>query len=123
MAEKTVLIIDEESERLDSLKERIGSAGFKILSANDGLSGLNLARTKNPDLIIMDIMIPKLNGFKVARFLKFDDNYKHIPIVFLTARAEEHDKQLGKDVGGDLYITKPFNDEELLESIHKLTTA
>ncbi len=123
MAEKTVLLIDDESELLESLKKRISSAGFEVITAGDGLSGLSIARTKNPDLIILDTMIPKLNGFKVARFLKYDDNFKHIPIIFLTAKAEEHDKQMGKAVGGDLYITKPFDDEELLDSIHTLTTA
>ncbi|MDP8229653.1 MAG: response regulator [Candidatus Gorgyraea atricola] len=84
------------------------------------MTALNKARGEKPDLIIMDLMLPKLDGFKVSAMLKFDENYKDIPIIILTARAGETDKKKGKDVHADAYITKPFEPEALLAKIKEL---
>ena len=117
---KTILIIDDEADLVEALTVRLNEAGYNIISAHDGLEGYNKARSEMPDLIILDLLLPKISGFKVSRFLKFDDNYKQIPIIILTARAEEEDKNLGMETGADLYITKPFDNDDLLDSIKKI---
>jgi len=120
VSNKTILIIDDEDDLIKALTVRLNDAGYTVLSARDGFEGLNLARKEEPDLILLDLMLPKIDGFKVARFLKFDESYKNIPIIMLTARAEEEDKVLGMQTGADLYVTKPFDDEMLLVAIDKL---
>jgi len=117
VSKKKVLLIDDEADLLKALTVRIEAEGYEVVTAQDGFDGLNKARMLNPDLIILDLMLPKLNGFKVARFLKFDDRYKKIPIIILTARVQEEDKKLGQEIGSDLYITKPFNTDALLSAI------
>ena len=119
---KKILIIDDEDDFVKALTVRLNSAGYDVISAHDGIEGLNIARNNEPDLILLDLMIPKMNGYKVARFLKFDESYKQIEIIMLTARAEEEDKKLGKETGADMYITKPFDNVELLKSISELIT-
>jgi len=99
------------------IKLRLEASGYDVITATDGLEGLNQARNSKPDLIILDIMLPKMNGFKVARFLKFDEKYKHIPIVMLTALFSEGDRYLGAETGGDIYLTKPFEPDQLLKTI------
>ena len=120
VSNKTILIIDDEDDLIKALTVRLNDAGYSVLSARDGFEGLNFARKEEPDLILLDLMLPKIDGFKVARFLKFDESYKNIPIIMLTARAEEEDKVLGMQTGADLYVTKPFDDEMLLVAIDKL---
>jgi DNA-binding response OmpR family regulator len=78
---------------------------------------LSQARKEKPDLIILDLMLPKLDGYKVCRLLKFDERYKHIPILMLTAKTQEKDKILGKETGADEYITKPFEMDYLMEKV------
>jgi DNA-binding response OmpR family regulator len=81
---------------------------------------LDKARKENPDLIILDLMLPKIDGYKVCRMLKFDEKYKNIPVIIFTARAQEEDKKLGQDVGADAYLTKPFEPQALLGKIQEL---
>ena len=83
------------------------------------MEGLNKAKNENPDLIILDLMLPKMNGYKIARLLKFDQKYKNIPIIMLTAKAQESDKKLGFQTGADEYMTKPFEFDELLSTIER----
>lgn len=85
--------------------------------ASNGEEGLNLARQEKPDLILLDLMLPKLDGYKVCRLLKFDERYKQIPILMLTAKTQEKDKILGKETGANEYITKPFDMDELMAKI------
>ena len=76
-------------------------------------------KEENPDLIILDVMMPKINGYKIARLLKYDNKYKHIPIIMVTARGQDSDKLIGEETGADEYITKPFEFEEVLKSVRK----
>lgn len=117
---KKILIIDDEPGLLKALTVRLESEGYEIDTAKDGFEGLNKARATGPDLIVLDLMLPKINGFKVARMLKFDDNYKNIPIIMLSARSEDADKELGKETGGDVYMEKPYNEEDFIEAVGKL---
>ena len=93
------------------------AAGYECLCAYDGEEGLNAAKELNPDLIILDVMMPKINGFKISRLLKFDTRYKDIPILMLTARSQEKDRELGEETGADEYITKPFDIDFVLERV------
>lgn len=114
---KKILVVEDELDMLMAIKLRLETSGYEVITATDGLEGLNKARRFKPDLIILDIMLPKMNGFKVARFLKFDEVYKKIPIVMLTALSSEQDRNIGAETGGDAYITKPFEPEQLLNTI------
>ena len=83
------------------------------------MTGLQMARDFQPSLIFLDIMLPKLDGYKISRFLKFDDNYRQIPVIMLTAKTDAHDEEIGKQTGADDYITKPFNKSIIIDTINK----
>ncbi|HSA06520.1 MAG TPA: response regulator [Candidatus Gastranaerophilales bacterium] len=115
---KTVLIVDDEPDIVETIKFLLESEGFNCLTAFDGEEALNLAKEKKPDLIILDVMLPKINGYKVARLLKFDVKYKDIPVLMVTARTQEEDRLIGEETGADEYITKPFDIEHILDKIN-----
>jgi DNA-binding response OmpR family regulator len=117
MNPKKILIVDDEVDLVETIRFPLEGEGFKVLASYDGEDALNQARKENPDLILLDIMLPKLNGYKVCRLLKFDERYRHIPIVMLTAKTQEKDRTLGKETGADEYLTKPFDLEELLAKV------
>ena len=117
---KQILIVDDEPDMVDMLKIRLEAAGYSTIAAGDGQEALRLAREGKPDLIILDLMLPKLDGYKVCRLLKFDKKYKHIPIIMFTARAQDSDIKLGKDIGADAYVTKPFDAQVLMGKVRQL---
>ena len=114
---KTVLIVDDEHDIVETLQFILETEGINCIVAYDGEDALNKAKTEKPDLIILDVMLPKINGYKVCRLLKFDAKYKNIPILMVTARSQEEDKAIGEETGADEYITKPFNIVELAETV------
>ena len=114
---KKVLIVDDEQDIVESLQFVLESAGFECHCAYNGEEGLNLAREILPDLIILDVMMPKINGFKICRLLKYDNKYKNIPILMVTARSQNEDKLIGEETGVDEYITKPFDLDEIVEKV------
>jgi len=116
---KKVLIVDYEVDLVETLKFKLEASGFDTLTAYDGLEALSKAKNDHPDLILLDIMLPKLNGYQICRELKSDDKYKHIPIVMLTAKAQESDKFWGLETGADEYVTKPFDSNQLIDIIKK----
>lgn len=120
MDKKKILIIDDEKDLLDAVTFRLQANGYELIGAYDGQEGLDKARKEKPDLIILDLMLPKIDGYKVCRMLKLDEKYKKIPIILFTARAQEEDKKLGRDAGADSYITKPFEPQVLLGKIKDL---
>ena len=115
-----ILIIEDEEDIMTALQIRLVAAGYKVITASDGSEGLRQARTAGPDLIILDIMLPKLDGYQIARMLKYDENYRNIPIIMLTAKVQQSDIKQGLESGADAYMTKPFKGEELLAQIEKL---
>jgi len=119
MTKKRVLVIDDYPQVVELLKMWLESAGYEVLVAFDGQEGLQKARQEQPDLIILDIMLPKMNGYKVCRFLKFDKKYRHIPIVILTSRAKQSDAEIGLKMGADEYLFKPYNPKQLLAMVKK----
>lgn len=120
MKKKRILLVDDEKDLVDMIKLRLEANDYEVIMAHDGQEALDKARREKPDLIILDLMIPKMDGYKVCRMLKFDEKYKNIPVILFTARAQEKDIALGKEVGGDAYITKPFDPLILLGKIQEL---
>ena len=108
-----VLVIDDESPIRLLCRVNLEAEGMEVLEAADGPSGLEMARAELPDVILLDVMMPGLDGWRVAEELLDDDRTEAIPIVFLTARAELRDRARGIDLGGVDYVTKPFNPVEL----------
>ena len=106
---KKVLIVGDEHDIVESLKFELEADGYECYTAFNGEDGLKTAKEVIPDLIILDIMMPKMNGYKISRLLKFDNKYKNIPIIMLTARSQEEDKLIGEETGANEYITKPFD--------------
>jgi DNA-binding response OmpR family regulator len=117
MEKKKILVVDDEVDLVKTIQFSLELEGYKVLVSYNGEDALNQARKENPDLILLDIMLPKLDGYKVCRLLKFDEQYKHIPILMMTAKTQEKDKLMGKETGANEYITKPFDMEELMEKV------
>ena len=116
---KKILIVDDEKDIVETLFFMLKAKGFDCICAYDGEEGLNLAKSQKPDLVILDVMMPKINGYKICRLLKFDNKYKDIPIIMVTARSQDEDKIIGEETGADEYVTKPFEFSEILEKINK----
>ncbi|MDP2981508.1 MAG: response regulator [Candidatus Omnitrophota bacterium] len=117
---KKILLVEDEKDMAYAVTLQLEAKGYEVITASDGREGLEKARMKKPDLIILDLMLPKIDGYKVCRMLKFDSKYKDIPIIIFTARAQDSDKKTGKEVGADAYITKPFEPSALLDKIREL---
>lgn len=117
---KKILVVDDEENIVTMVEARLMGNGYDVITASDGQEGLAKARSEKPDLIILDIMLPKIDGYKVCRMLKFDEQYKHIPVILFSARTQDSDLETGKQQGADAYITKPFQPEALLSKIKEL---
>lgn len=116
---KKILIVDDEQDIVESLKFVLETADFTCYCAYNGEDGLRLAKEIVPDLIILDVMMPKINGYKISRLLKYDAKYKNIPILMVTARSQEEDKLIGEETGANEYITKPFELDEVVKTVEK----
>jgi len=117
---KKILVVEDESEFRMMLRTRLEANNYEVSEAEDGAAGLEKARNTKPDLVILDVMLPKMDGYKVARLLKFDEKHRNIPIIMLTARSQQTDRETGMAVGGDAYLTKPYESEDVLEIIDRL---
>ena len=117
---KRILVVDDEEGIVKVVKMYLEHHRYEVITANDGQEGLEKAKTEKPDLIILDLMLPKINGYKVCGLLKKDSKYAKTPIVLFTAKTQEKDVKLGEEVGADAYITKPFEPEVLLSKIEEL---
>src|SRR4030043_119340 len=113
---ETILIVEDDPAMLRGLKDNFEFKGYRVLTAADVEDGLNLALNKKPDLIILDIMLPKINGFEICRLIRQEK--LDMPIIMLTAKGEESDIILGLNLGADDYVTKPFNIHELLARVN-----
>lgn len=118
-----ILVVEDEGLIAGMLKEVLEANRYEVLLAVDGEEGLNKARSMKPDLILLDIMLPKLDGLKICRLLKFDLNYRHIPIIMLTARAGEADREISLQSGANDFVVKPFDPQSLLAKISELLKA
>jgi len=117
---KKILVVDDEEDIIKTVQARLQLNDYEVITAPDGVQGLESARKENPDLIILDLMLPKMDGYKVCGLLKADSRYNKIPVILFSARAQESDRKLGKEVGADAYITKPFEAQVLLDTVKSL---
>lgn len=117
---KRILVIEDEKEMAEIIKVRLVREGYEADLAFDGEEGLYKAKLLKPDLITLDIKMPKMDGYQVCEQLKADEEYKHIPIIMLTVRASEIEKKVGFAAGSDEYIPKPYEAEDLLGKIKEL---
>lgn len=117
---KNILIVDDEKDFAKALKLRFENEGYSVDVAIDGKEALDRINSSAPDLIILDLMLPKIDGLKLCRMIKFDERYKQIPVIMLTARSQNSDQILGQQVGADVYLVKPVENKELLGKVKEL---
>ncbi len=122
-APKQVLIVDDDPLIIKILREPLERAGYKVRVATHGLEALQFVKASKPDLIILDILMPLLDGFKTARILKFDKRFRNIPIIVLTSRATEGERKIGEQVGANEYLYKPFRPPQVLDTVKRYLNA
>jgi len=115
-----ILVVDDEPDITSLLSYHLKAAGYEVMTINDPIGSLSLARSFLPDLIILDIMMPDLDGIQICRILRTDPKLKSVPVIFLTAKGEEADRVTGFEVGGDDYLCKPFSIQELVLRVHSI---
>ncbi|HEV2803711.1 MAG TPA: response regulator transcription factor [Chthoniobacterales bacterium] len=120
MASTRILIIDDEPDVIDLLSLHLRKAGYRLSTATDGATGLRMAREETPALIILDLMLPKMPGLEICKVLKTDGATRQIPVLMLTAKAEEIDRIVGLEFGADDYVTKPFSPRELVLRVNAI---
>ena len=120
MAKKSILVVDDEHDLLDLLEYNLKKEGFKVYLADNGEKGINLAQKHQPDLVLLDVMMPEMSGFEVCEALRQDANIKRLPIIFLTAKDDEASEVEGLTIGADDYITKPISTVKLVTRIKAL---
>lgn len=117
---KKILIVDDEAHIVNILKFNIKKAGFDVITAANGEEALSMIASEMPDLIICDVMMPKVTGFEVCQKVKGDDKFKHIPFILLTAKGQEVDKDIGLKFGADQYLTKPFSPKSVVDKVAEI---
>ena len=115
---KLILCIEDEQEMIDLIRLILSRRGFEVRGANSGKEGLEIIQREHPDLVLLDLMMPEMDGWEVYQQMKADENIKHIPVIVVTAKAQSIDKVLGLHIAKvDDYIAKPFSPQELLASV------
>jgi CheY-like chemotaxis protein len=117
---KRILVIEDQAVIVNMLRMRLEANNYEVITATDGQEGLEKARKENPNLIILDIMLPKMDGYKVCQLLKADPKYSTIPIIISSGRTPQEIKKVGREVGADAYVSKPFEAEVLLSKMRDL---
>ena len=120
MSKGKILVVDDEIYIVHILDFSLGMEGYDVVTALDGEQALERIRSEKPDLIVLDIMMPKLDGYEVGKTIKSDPATKQIPVILLSAKGRNVDQKMGFDVGADDYITKPFSPRKLVERINQL---
>lgn len=120
MSMRTILVIDDEKDLIELVRYNLEKAGYEVISAADGASGLQIATRHHPDLIVLDLMMPGMDGLEVCRKLRADERTARLPLIMLTARAAEADRVVGLEMGADDYVTKPFSPRELVARVKAL---
>ena len=117
---KHVLLAEDEPNIIESLRFLLGRAGFEVSVCQDGLSALNTAMDQSPDVLVLDVMLPELDGLEVLRRLRADDRGSTLPVLMLTAKGQREDREHAMQAGADLFITKPFANAELVAAVRSL---
>ena len=116
---KRILLAEDDPAMGELLKHVLGQEGFQVMLAKDGMAALSMIREQVPHLILSDVMLPKMDGFKLCRLIKFDSALRHIPYIFLTARTEDRDRETAMQAGANAYVTKPIQNQALVALIRK----
>src|SRR5204862_4964767 len=114
---KKILIIEDDRDIVELVRYNLANEGFQVSSAHDGTTGLNTLKKTPPDLLLLDLMLPKLSGLDICREVRKDESLNRLPILMLTARGEEADRVVGLEMGADDYVTKPFRPRELIARV------
>ena len=117
---KKILVVEDDRSSLTLLTYALGQEGYKVLAASDGFAGLKIAQNDNPDLIILDVMLPGLDGYEICRRLRQSPQTATVPIIFLSARADQGDKDVGLKMGANAYLTKPSDPSTILTKVGAL---
>ncbi|HLE20912.1 MAG TPA: response regulator transcription factor [Vicinamibacteria bacterium] len=117
---KRILIIEDDPDIVELVRYNLSKEGYQVAAVGDGVAGLEKVRKSQPDLLVLDLMLPKLSGLEVCKEIRRDEVLKRLPILMLTARSEEMDRVIGLEVGADDYVTKPFSPRELVARIRAL---
>lgn len=117
MAGEKILVVDDEPHIVQLITFNLEKNGYKVISANNGVDGLKMSKSELPQLVLLDLMIPELDGYDVCREIRRDNNISSMPVIMITAKSEELDKVLGLELGADDYITKPFSVRELVARV------
>ena len=115
-----ILVVDDDPIVRKLLENALAPLGYEVLGAADAPTGLEKAMKELPDLIVLDVMMPIINGFNICRLLKSEEGCKRVPIILLTSRSSDEDRKIGLDVGADAYFTKPLNTQEFLAAVQRL---
>jgi DNA-binding response OmpR family regulator len=118
-SKKKILVVEDEPDIAEGLKARLELEGFEVVLAEDGKIGVEKTRSEKPNLVIMDVMLPLVNGYEACKLIKQNKDTKNIPVLFLTALPRVDDAEAAFQAGGDDFLNKPFTDERLLRKIHK----
>ena len=118
-----VLIVEDEPHIIESLSFVLGREGFLVSSALDGEAAVEILRRDPPDLVILDVMLPRLNGFEVLKLAKADPALKAIPVIVLTAKGQQQDRRLAEEIGSDGFMTKPFSNRDVIDNVRRLIRA
>lgn len=116
----SILVVDDNKETVRAMRVYLERDGFEVFSAADGNSALHVIQREQPDLVVLDLMLPDINGMEITRALRRDQRLRHIPIIMLTARVEDEDRISGLEIGADDYITKPFNPREVVARVRSV---
>ena len=114
---RTILVVEDQEDNRQILRDLLGSAGFRVIEANDGAQALSVARSQRPDLILMDIQLPLVDGYEATRNIKREPELKHIPVIAVTSYALSGDEQRAREAGCDAYVAKPYSTRHLLAKI------
>lgn len=117
---KTVLVVDDQPHIVRLIQVNLEKEGFRVVTASDGVEGLQKVHQTNPDLVILDVIMPRKDGFEVLRDIKTDDGYSHIPVIMLTVKTHNADIVEGLKEGAELYLPKPFHPKELVSLVKRV---
>jgi DNA-binding response OmpR family regulator len=118
-----ILITEDEPNIVESLTFILNRAGYDVSSVADGETAMQHLRSNPPDIMVLDVMLPKLNGFEVLKLVKSDPLLKSLPVLILTAKGQTHDRQLAEEIGANAFVTKPFSNRDIIDQIQKLCPA
>ena len=117
---RRILIVDDEPGIVKMVSKRLEIEGYEVSSAKDGEEALEMLAGQNPELVILDLMLPKMNGYEVCEKIKSDEHHADVPVILFTAMAQQQDKKHGFECGAEAYVCKPFTTQELLDKIKEL---